>query len=68
LLAKGPDVLDKYEWGCMAGDHAGYAIMEAGSEIEVKKTIPSFLVGKAKVTRLNRFTVAQIRDFHKKTA
>ncbi len=67
ILAKGSDILEKYEWGCMAGDHTGYAIMEAASELEVKRTIPSFLVGKAKVVKLNKFTVEQVRDFHKKT-
>jgi len=68
IVVKGSDVLDKYEWGCMAGDHTGYAVVEAGSETEVKKMIPSFLAGKAKIVKLNKFTVEQIRDFHKKTA
>ena len=52
----------------MAGDHTGYAVIEAGSEAEVKKMIPSFLVGKSRVVKLNKFTVEQIREFHKKTA
>lgn len=68
IVVKGSDVLDKYEWGCMAGDHTGYAVVEAGSEAEVKKMIPSFLVWKSKIVKLNKFTVEQIREFHKKTA
>jgi hypothetical protein len=68
LLEKGPGVLARYEWGCMAGDHTGYAIVDARSESEVKATIPPFLAGKARVVRLNRFTPEQIRDFHKKSA
>ena len=68
ILAKGSDVLDKYEWGCMAGDHTGYAIVEADSEVEVKRIIPSFLAGKSRIVKLNRFTVDQIRDFHRKSA
>ena len=68
LLAKGSDVLARYEWGCMAGDHTGYATLEAGSEEEIRKTIPSFLAGKARVVKLNKFTPEQIRDFHKKSA
>jgi len=68
IAVKGSDVLDKYEWGCMAGDHTGYAVVEAGSEADVKKMIPSFLVGKSKIVKLNKFTVEQIREFHKKTA
>ena len=28
-LAKGPKVLEKFDYGCMAGDHTGYAIVDA---------------------------------------
>jgi hypothetical protein len=66
ILAKGTGVLDGYEWGCMAGDHTGYAIVEARSESEVKEKIPVFLAGKARVIKLNKFTPEQIREFHAK--
>jgi hypothetical protein len=52
----------------MAGDHTGYAIVEARSEPEVREAIPEFLNGKARVVKLNNFTPEQIREFHKKTA
>jgi len=68
ILAKGPGNLAKYEWGCVAGDHTGYAIVEARNESEVKEAIPDFLRGKARVVKLNRFTPEQIREFHKKSA
>lgn len=68
ILAKGPDALAKYEWGCMAGDHTGYAIVDARSESEVKEAIPDFLRGKARVVKLNTFTPEQIQGFHRKSA
>jgi hypothetical protein len=68
ILAKGAGVLAKYEWGCMAGDHTGYAIVEARSESEAKETIPAFLGGKARIVKLNKFTPEQIREFHRKAA
>lgn len=68
IMEKGPGVLARYEWGCMAGDHTGYATVEAGSEQEVRKTIPSFLAGKTRVVKLNKFTPEQIREFHRKSA
>jgi len=68
ILAKGPGVLGRYEWGCMAGDHTGYAIVEARSESEVRESIPPFLGGKARVVKLNKFTAEQIQDFHRKSA
>lgn len=68
ILAKGPEVLSKVEWGCMAGDHTGYSIVEARSETDALATIPTFLRGKARVVKLNKFTPEQIRKFHQKSA
>ena len=67
-LAKGAHVLDGFEWGCMAGDHTGYSIVEARSEDEVWETIPAFVRGKSRVVKLNKFTQDQIRSFHQKSA
>lgn len=66
ILARGPQVLQKYEWGCMEGDHTGYAIVDAGSEAEAQENVPAFLRPKARVVKLNRFTPDQIRSFHEK--
>lgn len=68
ILAKGPEVLSKVEWGCMAGDHTGYSIVEARSETEALANIPKFLRGKARAVKLNKFTPEQIRAFHQKSA
>jgi hypothetical protein len=68
LLAKGPGILAGYEWGCMAGDHTGYAIVDGRSESEVRDNIPEFLRGKARIVKLNRFTPEQIREYHRKSA
>lgn len=68
ILEKGPSALAKYEWGCMAGDHTGYSIVEARSTTEASESVPTFLRGKARVVKLNRFTPEQIREFHKKSA
>lgn len=68
VLAKSPAVLDKYEWGCMGGDHTGYAIIEARSEQEAVGIVPAFLREKARVVKLNRFAPEQFRQFHKKSA
>ena len=68
IVEKGANTLGKYDWGCMAGDHTGYAVVEAGSEGEAAGVIPAFLRGKARVVKLNKFTPEQIREFHKKSA
>ncbi len=68
ILAKGPEVLSKVEWGCMAGDHTAYSIVEARSETDAVADIPTFLRGKARVVKLNKFTPEQIKSFHQKSA
>ncbi|MGE5189433.1 MAG: hypothetical protein ACM3NF_05195 [Gemmatimonadota bacterium] len=68
ILAKGPKVLSSVEWGCMAGDHTGYSIVEARSEADALANVPTFLRGKARVVKLNRFTPEQIKSFHQKSA
>lgn len=68
VLAMGPTVLDRFEWGCMADDHTGYAMTEADKDYEAWDLVPEFLRHKARVIKLNRFTPDQIRSFHKKSA
>ena len=69
VLEKGAETLNKFEWGCMAGDHTGYSIVEARSDSDALGIVPVFLRGKARAIKLNKFTPDQIRSFHqKKTA
>ncbi len=64
VLAEGKDVLNEFYWGCGAGDHTGYAIVEGKNESDVRKLIPNFIRGKSKVVELAKFTPEQIRSFH----
>ena len=41
-LAKGPEVLGKFDYGCMAGDHTGYAIIDAKTHEDAVKIVPTF--------------------------
>jgi len=63
-LAKG--LLDKAEFGCNAGVHNSWTIVEAASDAEAKEMVPSFLRAKARVVKLNKFTPEQLKEFHKK--
>ena len=66
-LAKGSDVLAKFKWGCGAGDHTGYAIVEAESKSEAQNIIPTFLRDKADIVELNEFSPEQIKAYHGQT-
>ncbi len=67
-LAKGPGVLDKFVYGCKEGDHTGYAIVETKSLSDALGLVPDFLQDSACITKVDRFTPAEIKSFHTKAA
>jgi len=67
-LAKGPEVLGKFDYGCAAGDHTGYALIDAESRVDAVKLVPTFLQASAKIGEVGKFTPDMIRSFHKKAA
>jgi hypothetical protein len=68
MLAKGPEVLKKFYFGCKAGDHTGYGIVDVKSEGDARKLVPSFLIDKARIVEVGLFTPEMIRSFHTKAA
>ena len=48
-----------FDWGCKAGIHSGWAIIEAGSEADARLAVPPMVRSKARIILLNKFT----RDF-----
>lgn len=67
-LKKGPDILDKFYYGCHSGDHTGYAIIDVDSEEEARRMVPNFLLDKALITEVKKFTPEMVREYHKKAA
>jgi len=67
-LAKGQQVLGKFDYGCMAGDHTGYALVDAESREDAISLVPTFLQGSAKIVEVGKFTPDMIRSFHTKAA
>jgi len=67
-LEKGKDVLGKFEFGCKAGDHTAYAIVDADSKNDALNLIPAFLQDKARVVEVYKITPEMIRSFHTKAA
>ncbi len=67
-LAKGPDVLKKFSYGCKAGDHTGYAIVEVKDSKEARDLVPGFLLNKARIVEVDIFTPEVIRSLHTKAA
>jgi hypothetical protein len=67
-LAKGPDILKKVYYGCKAGDHTGYAIVDVKDEDEARKIVPAFLLGKSRIVEVGTFTPEVIKSLHSKAA
>ena len=64
-LARGPQLLVQYDWGCMAGEHIGWATVEASSESEARNMVPALVRSKARITPVSKFTPSQIESFHR---
>jgi hypothetical protein len=68
MKVKGDTYLSKFEFGCMSGDHTGYAFLEGTSVDNVRQMLPKDAQATAKIEKVDRFTVAQIEQLHKDQA
>ena len=53
-----------FDWGCKAGVHSGWAIIEAESEQQAQLAVPPLVRHKARVIKLNRFDPAEDQVLH----
>ena len=68
VLQQGAGVLAKYDWGCMAGQHTGWAVVDASNESAALNMVPSIIRNKAHVVKVEKLTPEQIVSFHKERA
>jgi hypothetical protein len=45
-----------FDWGCEAGVHSGWAIIEAENEADARLAVPPIVRNKARIIQLNKFT------------
>jgi hypothetical protein len=62
---KGENLLSKFEFGCMSGDHTAYAFIEGKSEADVRQMLPKEAQANAKIQKVDKFTPDQIEKIHK---
>lgn len=58
------ELLEKFEFGCKAGEHTGWATVDASSRDEVLNMLPEKMREKSKVVEVTRFTPKQIESYH----
>lgn len=56
--------LNNFDWGCKAGVHKGWVIIEADSESEAVLVVPPFLRSRARTVKLVRFEPEQVNAMH----
>jgi len=63
-LAKGSEILKKFNYGCMSGDHTAYALVDVKNDGEARNLIPAFLLNKARIIEVGIFTPEVIKSLH----
>jgi hypothetical protein len=66
MASKDKELLAKMDWGCMSGDHTGYAIVTASDEKTAIGMLPPANRVTAKAEMVTKFTPEQIQAIHKK--
>jgi hypothetical protein len=56
-----------FDWGCEAGVHSSWAIVEAEDEHEALLSIPALMRPKARAVRLNKYTPEMVQAAHART-
>ena len=59
-----PPYLEKFDFGCLSGEHKGWAIVQGESESSVRELVPEEIRNEARVVKVSKFTPEQIRTFH----
>lgn len=62
LLSSGSHYLTHADFGCTDGEHKAWVIIEAPSKEEARFVVPSIFRPRAKIIKLNRFSLAEIED------
>lgn len=61
-LGQGPQFQEAFHWGCVVGDHTGYAFVRAGSAGEaVEDYVPAFLRARATAQRVEKIKARDLR-------
>ena len=68
FLQAGAHYLTNAEWGCRAGVHTAWIIVEAENDAEARLTVPPVIRKSARLVKLNRFTPEEIRELQKDLA
>ena len=58
------ELLARFDWGCKAGQHIGWVVLEAADDQTARRMLPITVRDKANVSLLNKFTPEDVQAFH----
>jgi hypothetical protein len=58
--------INNFDWGCEAGVHSGWAIVEADSESMALLSVPAILRPKSRAIKISKFTPEMMQSSHEK--
>lgn len=64
IMAHSVSLLNRFDWGCEAGEHIGWVTVEAQDDHTALMLLPSTIRQHTTATRLNKFTAEEVRSFH----
>ncbi|MBI2846912.1 MAG: hypothetical protein HYX82_03425 [Chloroflexi bacterium] len=64
IVEQNKKLLDNTYFGCYAGDHTGWAVIEASDEDEARRMLPTSERSKARIVPVGKFTTEQIASYH----
>ena len=64
IMGQSISLLGRFDWGCKAGEHMGWAIVEAQDDRTALLLLPSTIRDDARAVQLNKFTEDEVRAFH----
>src|SRR5262250_3997087 len=57
-----------FDWGCEAGIHCGWAIIDAENEAQARLAVPPLVRSRARIIKLNKFDGSTIKDCERQDA
>jgi hypothetical protein len=63
-LVRAMGYLYNFDWGCKAGVHCGWAIVEAESDAHARLAVPPLVRSRARIVRLNKFSPEDVESPH----
>jgi hypothetical protein len=57
-----------FDWGCKAGIHSGWAVIEAENDEQARLAVPPLVRTRARIVKLNKFDGSTIEECEKQEA